>query len=406
MTLPQDKPQDKQPSDQYLQQAIRHTHPLASSLSNQAGMSQNGILGLVIGAILVVSAAGALWKKNQVDEQHQQPAMALPSASQGNNNASVNPVTKQIVYPARLSIVTDSTGKLMGCSGAVGNQTTARLINERVDNIYTQTADRCRLLVDPAYNTQLMDMDMLDHLLQVVRGIPDTMMAINYDEFLPETALGNTQGSIVVNTANAANLATIQKGLADQVGSQFAVTALVVVDEKAEAQRSIQRAMQMLDTMPSTGIRPIDIARILNTQIINFDFNQTIIPNINKPVLDRVAPLMASTPNLMVEIHGFTDSVDTDQYNMELSQQRAEAVRDYLLSKGVPANRMNAMGMGEHQPVADNATAQGRFRNRRIEFWVVNTATGQSYDVTPATVPSSETQVVVDTNTVTVEPPK
>jgi OOP family OmpA-OmpF porin len=403
------------PTQQYqpvtaLQRAIRRSpatgQPLRHALSAQAGMTQNGILSLLIGAILAVGAAGALWKKHEVDEQREQPMMAVPSAAQGSNNASQNPMTKQTVYPARLSIVTDSTGKLMGCSGAVGNRTTARLISERVDNLFTQTKDSCRFLVDPAYNTQLMDLDTLDHVLQVVRGMPDTMLAINYDEFLPDSALGNTQGSIVVNTANAANLATIQKGLTDQVGSQFAVTTLVAVDETAEAQRSIQRAMQMLDQLPTTGIRPIDIARVLNTQIINFDFDKAIIPEINKPVLDRVAPLMASTPNLMVEIHGFTDSVDTDQYNMELSKKRADAVRDYLLSKGVPADRMNPMGMGENQPIADNATAQGRFRNRRIEFWVVNTATGQSYDVTPATVPSSETQVVVDTNTVTVEPPK
>lgn len=70
---------------------------------------------------------------------------------------------------------------------------------------------------------------------------------------------------------------------------------------------------------------------------------------------------------------GHTDSMGTDQYNDKLSLRRAEAVKAYLLSKGVEANRVYTEGKGEKQPVADNKTAEGRAQNRRVEIEVVGT---------------------------------
>jgi outer membrane protein OmpA-like peptidoglycan-associated protein len=69
-----------------------------------------------------------------------------------------------------------------------------------------------------------------------------------------------------------------------------------------------------------------------------------------------------------IEVAGHTDSRGSDAYNIKLSQRRAEAVRDYLISKGIAADRLSAKGYGESQPVADNATDEGRFKNRRVEL--------------------------------------
>jgi OOP family OmpA-OmpF porin len=74
---------------------------------------------------------------------------------------------------------------------------------------------------------------------------------------------------------------------------------------------------------------------------------------------------------------GHTDSIGTDAYNQKLSVRRAESVKAYLQSKGVEANRIYTEGKGEKQPVADNKTAAGRAKNRRVEIEVVGTRSTQ-----------------------------
>jgi OOP family OmpA-OmpF porin len=71
---------------------------------------------------------------------------------------------------------------------------------------------------------------------------------------------------------------------------------------------------------------------------------------------------------LVVEVAGHTDSVGTDSYNQGLSERRAQAVVNYLVAKGINASRFKARGYGESEPVADNATDEGRAENRRVEL--------------------------------------
>ena len=85
--------------------------------------------------------------------------------------------------------------------------------------------------------------------------------------------------------------------------------------------------------------------------------------------LDELAAFLIENPNKALSIIGHTDSQGSDSYNMKLSQQRAEAVKEYLLQKGVPpAAIVEVLGMGETMPIADNSTAEGREQNRRVEF--------------------------------------
>ncbi len=104
-----------------------------------------------------------------------------------------------------------------------------------------------------------------------------------------------------------------------------------------------------------------------------FDFNKSVLKPEGKAKLDDLASKM-STINLEVIIAvGHTDSVGSDAYNQKLSIRRAESVKAYLVSKGVEANRIYTEGKGEKVPVADNKTAEGRAKNRRVEIEVVGT---------------------------------
>ncbi|MBW8372292.1 MAG: OmpA family protein [Thiobacillus sp.] len=101
---------------------------------------------------------------------------------------------------------------------------------------------------------------------------------------------------------------------------------------------------------------------------VNFDFDQSYIRPDDFEKLDKDVATLKEWGDVKVEIAGHTDSVGTDEYNMGLSLRRAESVRTYLVDKGIPADRLTIRGYGESQPVADNATAEGRFQNRRVEL--------------------------------------
>lgn len=101
---------------------------------------------------------------------------------------------------------------------------------------------------------------------------------------------------------------------------------------------------------------------------VNFDFDRAIIRPDDFDKLDRDVATLREWGDVKVEVAGHTDSIGTDEYNMGLSQRRADAVRNYLVDKGIPAERLTVKGYGESQPVADNATREGRFENRRVEL--------------------------------------
>ncbi len=102
----------------------------------------------------------------------------------------------------------------------------------------------------------------------------------------------------------------------------------------------------------------------------NFDFNKSTLKPESFPILYNSAEILLTHPDISVEIQGHTDNVGSDSYNQKLSLARANAVRDFLVSKGVAASRVTTVGMGEAKPISDNKTAEGRMLNRRIEFKV------------------------------------
>lgn len=105
--------------------------------------------------------------------------------------------------------------------------------------------------------------------------------------------------------------------------------------------------------------------------VINFEFGKHTFTRSSCSFLDKIAALMIST-NIKMEVRGHTDNVGSDEYNMELSRERAKAVYDYLISKGVSANKLSYAYFGMRKPISTNDTEEGRKQNRRVEFRIMN----------------------------------
>jgi outer membrane protein OmpA-like peptidoglycan-associated protein len=104
---------------------------------------------------------------------------------------------------------------------------------------------------------------------------------------------------------------------------------------------------------------------------IYFDFDKYELKPESYSELDRLYRFLSDNPGIRVEISAHTDSKGSDEYNLELSQKRAESVVNYLVAKGIDSGRLIAKGYGETQPVADNETEEGRALNRRVEMRIV-----------------------------------
>ena len=104
-----------------------------------------------------------------------------------------------------------------------------------------------------------------------------------------------------------------------------------------------------------------------------FDFDKSVIKPEGKAKLDDLIDKIKDINLEVIIAVGHTDSVGSDSYNQKLSVRRSEAVKAYLVSKGIEKNRVYTEGKGKKQPVADNKTAEGRAKNRRVEIEVVGT---------------------------------
>jgi len=125
---------------------------------------------------------------------------------------------------------------------------------------------------------------------------------------------------------------------------------------------------------PAPAPAPAPVAqKVTMTSDVLFDFDKSVIKPDGKARLDDLAA-KAKDLNLEVVIAiGHTDSIGSSDYNQKLSVRRANAVKAYLVSKGIEANRIYTEGKGMNQPVASNKTKEGRAKNRRVELEVVGT---------------------------------
>ena len=118
---------------------------------------------------------------------------------------------------------------------------------------------------------------------------------------------------------------------------------------------------------PRAIAKDIRKGAVLRLYRIQFDYNSARLKPESREVLELVANVLRSDPELKVIIEGHTDSKGTESYNLELSERRAEAVKEALGELGIDPARLKTRGYGERRPLASNETAEGRALNRRVE---------------------------------------
>jgi len=157
--------------------------------------------------------------------------------------------------------------------------------------------------------------------------------------------------------------------------------------ERAQAQAVIARAehekselRERLREQLSLVLETRETARglIVNVSDVLFDTASSTLKPGAREKLARVAGILATHPDLKIEIEGHTDSVGSDDYNQRLSERRAESVRAYLVQQKIPPAEVAAVGFGESRPVASNDTAAGRQQNRRVELVVSGESIGRA----------------------------
>jgi len=105
---------------------------------------------------------------------------------------------------------------------------------------------------------------------------------------------------------------------------------------------------------------------------VHFAFNSITLYQIAQNTLDEVVEILNQHPQYSIEIQANTDSIDTDEFNYDLSLKRAAAVKAYLISKGIEGERLKIKGFGESNPIRPNSSERGRALNRRVEFRVID----------------------------------
>ena len=183
---------------------------------------------------------------------------------------------------------------------------------------------------------------------------------------------------------------------AEQAAAERAKAEAQAAEAQAQAAQARQAQQQAVDQTAQIRQRLRDqLNAVLNTQetarglIVNlsdvlFDTGKYTLKGDAQVKLAKVSGILQAYPSLKLQVEGYTDNVGGEAYNQKLSENRAQAVGDFLVSQGVPLANVTATGFGLNNPVADNSTAAGRAQNRRVQLVVSGNAIGVEQQAQPA----------------------
>ena len=201
-----------------------------------------------------------------------------------------------------------------------------------------------------------------------------------------QSQLQAQQAQLDAERARAAQAeADADRARAEAAAAEAQARAAAANKSATDANQVRERLRAQLNSVLATS----ESARglIVNMSDVLFDTGRYTLKTNTQISLAKVAGILQAYPGLKLQVEGYTDSVGGDQSNQKLSENRADAVRDFLVTQGVQTDNISATGYGKAKPVADNATAQGRAQNRRVNLVVSGDAIGvqqSSPDADPA----------------------
>ncbi len=175
--------------------------------------------------------------------------------------------------------------------------------------------------------------------------------------------------------AEADAAAARAKAQQDALAAKAAAARADADREKAQAAALRAQLLQQLNTVLETQDTPRGL--IVNMADVLFAFGKYNLQPDAQVKLAKLSGIILSHPGLNLAIEGYTDNIGSDEGNLKLSQQRADTVRTFLIQQGLAENTVTAVGLGKAEPVADNSTAAGRQKNRRVEIIVSGEVIGQ-----------------------------
>lgn len=184
----------------------------------------------------------------------------------------------------------------------------------------------------------------------------------------------NTQKGAVIGTVGGAVLGGIIGNNAGKggKGAMGAVLGGVIggVAGGLIGNKMDKQAREIDQALPGAEVQRVGegIRLVLNENAIRFNTNMSSLTLQAQQNLDKLVPILQEYPDTNIQIFGYTDSTGTPEYNLTLSQKRADTVKWYLVSKGLSPSRFSTFGYGIADPIATNETPEGRSQNRRVEF--------------------------------------
>ena len=178
---------------------------------------------------------------------------------------------------------------------------------------------------------------------------------------------GGVIGAVLGNNLGKGGNAALGAAIGAAVGGG---TGALIGNKMDKQAREIDQAL------PGADVERVGegIHLVLNENAVRFDVNKATLTSTAKANLDKLIPVFNSYADTNIEIFGYTDSTGKPEYNLTLSQKRAESVKTYLISKGLAASRFKTSGFGIADPIASNETKEGQSQNRRVEFAITANA--------------------------------